>query len=813
MRNTGRPSRRVSLTRRLGIAALLGALLTMSPVLKPEPVSAASGVDDYPSRLKNAAQDSLVDPWLFYNRECTSFVAWRLNSENGVSFFNYWQNQHWGDASHWKTAAVAAGVPVDNNPTRGSVAWWAAGSAGSSRGHVAWVQVVGDSAITIEEYNYLRRGFYDTRTISSSSSLWPSGFIHIKDTQIRNTAAPTVSGTPQVGVKLTATRGSWSAKHLTFHFQWLADGRAIAGATRRAFTPTADQLGAHLKIQVTATKSGAHSGTASSAVTDQVARGVFTGTTGPSVSGTPQVGVQLSAAAGTWTPVGDYTYQWVAGRVPIEGATDATFTPTASQLGKRIRVKVGIRAPGYTTVQAKTDLSARVAPGQFHADAPPTIDGTPQVDHPLTASPGAWTPAGSVRLQWLADGAPIQGATRASYTPTADMLRKQISLQVTVTQEGYTDAIATSATTDPVAPGTFLNTRAPEVVGTAQVGVPLKADHGAFTPKATIAYQWQVDGVDVPGATEPTFTPRPQDLGKTVDVEILASRVGYLTAVVPSAPTVAVLPGIIRNKAVPTVTGTPRVGHALTASNGEWSLTPESFSYQWYAGVRPIAGATQASYDPTAADAGYRIHVVVTAHSAGYTPEPAASATTTRVKLGTVHFAKPTITGRQLLGRTLTAHVTDAAPATATPHFTWMRGDEPITGAHDATYTLTADDVRRHVWVRVTMRAENWVPRTHRSAAETEIRSVPVMHPSTRVRADGSVVMRLAVEAPGLVAPDGVARVFLGTQRVGRLDVSNGLGVDTLRSMKSGTHTLRVVFRGVSTWMTTGRTTVTVVVP
>jgi surface antigen len=43
--------------------------------------SATAGVDDYPANLKSAAQDSLVDPWGFYNRECTSFVAWRLNND------------------------------------------------------------------------------------------------------------------------------------------------------------------------------------------------------------------------------------------------------------------------------------------------------------------------------------------------------------------------------------------------------------------------------------------------------------------------------------------------------------------------------------------------------------------------------------------------------------------------------------------------------------------------------------------------------------------------------------------------------------
>src|SRR3954454_219192 len=628
MRIRRRTDRRASLTRRAGVVLLVGLLSALIPLVHPEGGSAASGVDDYPARLKNAAQDSLVDPWQFYNRECTSFVAWRLNSENQVAFNDFWRGAHWGNASNWRAAARSLDVPVDNNPSRGAVAWWEAGSAGSSRGHVAWVQTVGDGAITIEEYNYLHAGKYDTRTISSSSSLWPSGFIHIKDTQVRNTASPTVTGTPQVGTKLVSSKGTWSTKRLTFSYQWLANGVPIKGATAKSFVPTADQVGDVIRARVTASKAGAHAGTASSAPTDNVAKGVFASTTPPVVSGTAQVGVQLSGTDPAIKPATSLEYQWIADGVPVDGATDPTFTPTADQLDAVLKLKVVARAPGYKTMRIRSAATDAVHPGTFKARRAPSVSGVAQVDQPLTASPGKWSPAGKVSLQWLADGAAIPGATDTSYTPTPGVLRQQISVQVRVREPGYDDAVATSVPTAAVAPGTFLNTVPPTVTGTPQVGLPLTAHKGSFTPRASVTYQWTVDGAEVSGATDRTFTPGPQDLGKQVAVEILASRPGYLTAVVPSPVTTAVAPGVILNTAVPEVSGRAVAGHRLTATEGSWSITPDTVEFQWYAGSQPIDGATSSSYVVTPAEAGRRIHVVAKAVSAGYTSAKATSATT-----------------------------------------------------------------------------------------------------------------------------------------------------------------------------------------
>ena len=812
MRTRRRSDGRVLSTRRIGIALLLGLLVALVPMLHPERVSAASGVDDYPARLKAARLDALVDPWQFYNRECTSWVAWRLNSENQVAFNDYWQGAHWGNASNWKNAAKSLGIPVDNNPTRGAVAWWSAGSAGSSRGHVAWVQTVSDNAITIEEYNYLHAGMYDTRTITSSSSMWPSGFIHIKDTVVRNTKSPTVSGTAQVGKKVKTTNGKWSATNLVFHYQWLANGTPISGATAKSFKPTAAQVGKRLRAKVTATKSGSHTGSATSPPTDSVAHGVFTNTAGPTITGTPQVGVQLSASTGTWSPAGAYEYRWFAGGTRIADADAATFTPTAAELGKPIKVRVVSRLAGYTTKSVDSEVSTAVAPGQFRVTTAPSISGTAQVDQVLTAGAGTWSPAGKIHLQWMADGKPIDGATGTAYKVTPADLRTVITLRVTATQTGYDDAVASSAPTAPIAPGTFLNTREPTVVGVARVGVPLTADKGTWTPKASIAYQWVVGTTEVPGATSSSFTPRPQDVGKPVQVEVLASRPGYLTALIASPATAPAKRGLFHSTEPPLVTGLPMVGHTLHSSTGSWSLDAVTLSYQWYAGSQEIAGATSAAYQPTPAEAGQALHVVVTATSPGYVHRTAESTATTPVLLGHATVAKPTVSGKALLGATLRAHLTEMAPTSATAHYQWLRGHEPIRGAHDSTYVVRSADVGRRIHVQVTVAAKNWVSVSRRSLASAHVRTVPVLHVRTTIR-HGRVFLSLRVVSPGLAhAPVGTARVWRHQQRVGHFAIVDGRGSRRLAHMRAGTHTLTVVYHG-GALEKVGRITVPVTVP
>lgn len=82
----------------------------------------------------------------------------------------------------------------------------------------------------------------------------------------KNKSLPTISGTAEVGLTLTATAGSWSGNPTSFHFAWSrcdttgAACLAIGGATAKIYTPTSGDVGHTLRVSVTARNS---SGTAS----------------------------------------------------------------------------------------------------------------------------------------------------------------------------------------------------------------------------------------------------------------------------------------------------------------------------------------------------------------------------------------------------------------------------------------------------------------------------------------------------------------------------------------------------------------------
>lgn len=121
----------------------------------------------YPARWCQVPQDSVVDSWGMFNRECVSYAAFKVAASG--RHMPYWGGI--GNANQWDDNARNAGIRVDGNPRVGDVAQTDAGFYG----HVMYVEhVYGDGTIYVSQYNAGLDGRYSEKRISAAGL----SFIH-----------------------------------------------------------------------------------------------------------------------------------------------------------------------------------------------------------------------------------------------------------------------------------------------------------------------------------------------------------------------------------------------------------------------------------------------------------------------------------------------------------------------------------------------------------------------------------------------------------------------------------------------------------
>ncbi|MBE7700690.1 hypothetical protein H9623_10300 [Oerskovia sp. Sa1BUA8] len=394
------------------------------------------------------------------------------------------------------------------------------------------------------------------------------------------TTVPVISGSAAVGSTLTVTIPSWSPA-AALSIQWLRDGQPILGATGPSIVLGASDAGASFSVSVTGSLPGYATQSVVSASTAKVALAVFSASPVPVVSGTARVGSTLTAQPGTWAPGAALSYQWKANNLAIKGATTATYTPTATDLGKRLTLTVTATRPGYTTKTLTSTATTAVTAGIFTTAPAPKITGTARVGSTLTASRGTWSPTATYTYQWKRNGIAIKGATRSTYTLTTADHAKRITFTVTAKRTGYTTTTRTSTATATVVKP-FTTTKAPTITGTARVGSTLRATAPTWTPAATTTtYQWKANGTPITGATRNTLTLTTAHHGKTITVTTTGKRTAYITATRTSTPTAKVAWPV--GIATPRITGQPQASWVSTGQNAKFTVTATGggLSYQW----------------------------------------------------------------------------------------------------------------------------------------------------------------------------------------------------------------------------------------
>jgi hypothetical protein len=163
------------------------------------------------------------------------------------------------------------------------------------------------------------------------------------------------------------------------------------------------------------------------------------------------------------------------------------------------------------------------------------------------------------------------------------------------------------------------NLTAPVISGTTTLGSTLTTTDGTWsgTPTPTFTYQWYRGASPISGATSTTYVTTLADSTANITCQVTATNsAGSATA---TSNTITLPSYAPVNTVAPVISGTAVVGQTLTTTNGTWTNSPSSYSYQWKRGATNI-GTNSSTYTLVQADAGNTSNItcVVTAtNSAG----------------------------------------------------------------------------------------------------------------------------------------------------------------------------------------------------
>jgi len=546
---------------------------------------------------------------------------------------------------------ASALTPGSYSPTPSSSAyqWRLCDSAGNNCSDIGgattdtYTPVAGDVGSTLRVVETVSESGYN-----DASSTSDGGMVVVAG-PITTSAAVAIHGTPTVAVPSALTRGTYAPTPAGRSYQWEkcdsagANCSNIGGATANTYTPVAGDVGSALRVVETVRKAGYSTGTSMSAPSAIVVNGSFSTHTAVAINGTPTVAATSTISVGSYTPAPtSSSYQWEScnslggGCSNIGGATSSTYTPVAGDVGSTLRVIETVSASGYNNGGSLSVASPVVMKATFSTTTAVAINGTAKVGTATTIAVGSYSPTPTSRsYQWeLCDSSGancsnIGGATGNTYMPVSGQVGSTLRVVETVSNAGYNGSSTSNAV---VVNGIFTTNVAVAINGTPTVGAKSTTTGGTYTPSPTgRSYQWKrcnssgSSCVAISEATYPTYTPVAADVGRTLRVVETVEASLYVDGESTSAASAVVVKGTFVMNTQVAVFGYPKHGVVSKITQGSYTPTPTSRTYQWQrctstspSSCLTISGATAKTYTPVSADIGERLRVVETVKKSGY---------------------------------------------------------------------------------------------------------------------------------------------------------------------------------------------------
>jgi hypothetical protein len=196
--------------------------------------------------------------------------------------------------------------------------------------------------------------------------------------------AVAITGTKAVGKTLTAKPGKWAAGS-RLSYRWLANGKAIKGATKRTYTVKPGNAGDRVAVKVTRRASGASRTSGAIRIANRLTPN------GVKIAGTTTVGHTVTAVVRAWGPGRvQLRYTWKRNGTTITTTANPKYTLRAADAGARLSVTVTGTRAGYTTA---TRTSSAVNVNRATPAAPvPKSPAATTVTAPSTTAPNTTVP-------------------------------------------------------------------------------------------------------------------------------------------------------------------------------------------------------------------------------------------------------------------------------------------------------------------------------------------------------------------------------------------------------------------------------------
>ena len=440
----------------------------------------------------------------------------------------------------------------------------------------------------------------------------------------------------------------------------------------------------------------------------------------------------------------------------------------------------------------------------LNEDSVPSKDNFTVTVNGATARVNHVSVSGSEVTLRLASEITSEDTVTVSYTVPTDLSAPRIKDLAGNAAESFSDQDVENNTPPPA---NTPATGAPTISGTAQVGKTLTVDTTAISDADGLdnvgySYQWLADDTEVAGATDPTYTPVADDVGKAIKVQVTFIDDRYFEESLASEATEAVVAAATSAddgtiwSATMTVGGSgTHYGYSGFSETGE--LSPKEFSLEgsdytvWVLGEDDEGQAYLILNQEIPVDFVLQLGAVRLVSKDAETQDQ-GSAYQYQWDVGTVSLSvgdkmevglrtdnnpatgAPTIGGTAQVGETLTAETSAIEDADgmskAVFAYRWVANDGStgtgIPGATTDSYILADADERKTIKVHVTFTDDANHQETLTSEATAAVAAKP-NSPATglpTISGTAQVGETLTVETDGIADADGLTGVSFSYQ-------------------------------------------------